>query len=464
VKYYLASHAGGRRLVLLLGDAVTLFLAFVASYALRIYINEHWHLSLGLLSEKISPWLLLVLVPNFFTLYLLGLYDVNRISTRFRTVVLIILSVLLAGIVIGSIFFFVPRYVFGRQVLLIFLLVASLFLVTWRILISKVGSGPTVRRMAVIGSHEKIDSFAREVTSLTSSGIVVSAICCTNADATGLYDAVRYDTVDGLLAADNYEILAYDPIGQLFSDTEIQSIIEKKYQGKVVFDLPSLYKNLTGKIPLSYIDGNWLLRQEGMQGYVSKPYVYVKRLLDLTLAALLLVLLAPVGVLVALAIKLDSRGPVIFSQKRIGMHRVPFNCLKFRTMVQDAEKVSGPVWSSEDDPRITRIGRVLRKSRLDELPQLWNIIKGDLSFVGPRPIRQHFADRLSKQIPFYNIRFSVQPGLSGWAQVNFDYAGSEKGQQEKFEYELFYIQNMSFFLDVLTIIKTIRSVVRGEGQ
>ena len=132
-------------------------------------------------------------------------------------------------------------------------------------------------------------------------------------------------------------------------------------------------------------------------------------------------------------------------------------------MVADAEKKSGPVWSSENDARMTQVGKVLRKTRLDELPQLWNILKGEMSFVGPRPIRAHFADQLREKIPFYDIRFSVKPGLSGWAQVNYDYAGSEEGQMEKFQYELFYIENMSLFLDLFIVIKTIQRICRAEG-
>jgi lipopolysaccharide/colanic/teichoic acid biosynthesis glycosyltransferase len=133
-------------------------------------------------------------------------------------------------------------------------------------------------------------------------------------------------------------------------------------------------------------------------------------------------------------------------------------------MIENAESESGPIWSRENDPRITRVGRLLRKGRLDELPQLWNILKGDMSFVGPRPIREHFANQLAGQIPFYGLRFSVKPGLTGWAQVNYDYAGSEEGQMEKFQYELFYIQNMSLFLDLLALFKTVHKVFAGEGK
>lgn len=407
-----------------------------------------------------------MVVPHLFSLYLLGLYSLNRLINRFRSSVFVVLSVLLAGLIIGSIFFFLPRYVFGRQVLLIHLVVSSVLLVSWRLIFHEIlAKRDSVKRMAVIGNYKTVLQYVREINIITGGNIVLSAVCFTDdTKESDTIDVPIYMEVRALLASDDFDILLYDPLSMAFGAVETQRIIEKKYHGKIVFDLPSFYKNLTGKIPLQYIDGNWLLQLEGLQGYVSKPYVHMKRLLDLFMAVSLLLLFFPVCLLIAIAIKIESKGSVIFSQERIGNQCKPFNCLKFRTMVQDAEKLSGPVWSSDNDPRITRVGKVLRKSRLDELPQLVNIIKGELSFVGPRPIRKHFADKLSAQIPFYEIRFSVQPGLSGWAQVNFDYAGSEKGQQEKFEYELFYIQNMSFFLDVLTIIKTVRSVFHGEGK
>ncbi len=466
MKYYLFNHAKGRQYYVFFGDVIAVFLAVALSYVIRIYINNNWSVSWEILSEKFTPWLLVVLIPHLFSLYLLGLYNLNRLINRFRTSVFIVLSVLLAGLIIGSIFFFLPRYVFGRQVLLIHLLVSSILLVCWRILFHEVVSGrDRAKRLAVIGDYEKIFAYVEEIKVIVGDRILLSAVCYTSDFQENSQKEVSvYRDVSALLAADDFDILIYDPLSNSFNTHEIQSIIETKYHGKVVFDFPSFYKNLTGKIPLQYIDGNWLLQQEGLQGYVSKSYVYMKRILDLLLAGVLILFLWPLGLLIALAIAFDSRGPVLFSIERIGLHRRPFQCLKFRTMVLDAEKESGPVFSSDNDPRITRVGRILRKSRLDELPQLLNIIKGELSFVGPRPIRKHFADKLSKQIPYYNIRFSVQPGLSGWAQVNLEYADTEQGHFEKFEYELFYIQNISFFLDIFTVLRTIKSVFHGEGK
>jgi exopolysaccharide biosynthesis polyprenyl glycosylphosphotransferase len=274
----------------------------------------------------------------------------------------------------------------------------------------------------------------------------------------------KHESVFGLLESGNFDVLAFDSTSRSFSDSEIRHILQLKYRGKAVYDLSTLYKNITGKVPLSYIDGRWLLNSDGLQGQANLPYVQAKRLFDVMLSSLLLLFFAPLIVAIAIAVKLDSNGGIFFVQERLGLQRRPFKCVKFRTMVKNAERESGPMWSGDNDPRITRVGHVLRKMRLDELPQLWNILKGDMSFVGPRPIREHFANKLAEKIPFYGFRFAVKPGLSGWAQVNHDYAGSEEGQLEKFQYELFYIQNMSLFLDLLTVFKTVQKVFAGEGK
>jgi exopolysaccharide biosynthesis polyprenyl glycosylphosphotransferase len=273
----------------------------------------------------------------------------------------------------------------------------------------------------------------------------------------------NYNNIPDLLKRHDFDALSFDSTNCYFSDQEIRYILEAKIIGKAVYDLSTLYQNLTGKVPLTYIDGRWLLNASGIQGQVNLPYIRTKRIFDILLSSIFLIIAAPLFAIITLAIKLDSKGTVFFVQERLGINKKPFKCLKFRTMVTDAEQDTGPVWSKENDPRITLVGSFLRKSRMDELPQLWNVLKGDMGFVGPRPIREHFADKLAKQIPFYNLRFNVKPGLTGWAQVNHDYAGSEEGQLEKFQYELFYIQNMSFFLDLLTVIKTVRKVFGAEG-
>lgn len=468
MKHYLLSYSKKRQYLLFGGDLIVLLAAIFVSYTLRIFINLQ-EFSLELLITKFSPWLILVVLPHVGGLYLLDLYNLNRLIFRFRSSVMVVFSVGLAGLIIGSIFFFLPKYVFGRQVLLIHLVVSSIFLVVWRIVFHELlARNEQVKKLAFIGSEQIFDVFCRAISEINNNDMLLNSACFVPALQDGNHDnldnLVVFDSPDQLLNAGRFDILVFDVLGKKFKDEEIRGIMEEKFKDKGVFDIPSFITSMTGRIPLNLIDGYWLLYRGGMQGHISKPYVRVKRLFDVWGAGILLFLSAPVFLFLAVVLKLDSKGPVIFFQERIGKHRRPFNCLKFRTMVDNAEQLSGPAWSSNDDPRITRVGRILRKSRLDELPQLWNILKGDISFVGPRPIRKHFADQLSSTIPFYELRFSVQPGLSGWAQVNYDYAGSVEGQKQKFEYELFYIQNMSLFLDILTVVKTVKSVFSMQGK
>jgi exopolysaccharide biosynthesis polyprenyl glycosylphosphotransferase len=189
----------------------------------------------------------------------------------------------------------------------------------------------------------------------------------------------------------------------------------------------------------------------------------VKRSTDLILGIILLFASSPIFILAAAAIRLDTPGPVFFSQRRVGERRRIYRMYKFRSMVQDAEKLSGPVWAEENDPRITRVGKVLRRLRIDELPQLWNVFKGEMSFVGPRPERELFVEELEKIIPYYHERFLVKPGISGWAQVNYGYGASAQDAVEKLNYDLFYIKNMTILIDMLVLLKTIRVLVFGYG-
>jgi len=185
---------------------------------------------------------------------------------------------------------------------------------------------------------------------------------------------------------------------------------------------------------------------------------------DLLVSFLLLLLLLPVGIITAILIKFDSRGPVLFSQERVGKYRKVYTMYKFRSMVMDAEKNSGPVWAQENDPRVTRMGRFMRWCRLDELPQLWNVFIGNMSLVGPRPERKYFVDQLEKNIPYYMARFEVKPGITGWAQILCDYGASMEDTIEKLGYDLFYIKNLSWLIDVAILLRTIKTVLFGRGS
>jgi exopolysaccharide biosynthesis polyprenyl glycosylphosphotransferase len=423
---------------------------------------------LTMVTSRLNLWLLIVIFVHLFLLYLLGQYDFEQLSNRLRSYVMVVISVLMSSFIIAFIFFFFPKYVFGRKVLIIHVVVVSVLLVFWRWIFNEIIMKNAIpKRLALIGNGQTISSFVEEIARIPDSGLSVKSVCLE--DSVGAESCFLpsgpclYVNVFDLLESHDCDVLAFDSTNVSFSDFIIRRILQIKSGGKAVYDLPALYKTLTGKVPLVFIDGRWLLNRDGFQGASNASYVRIKRIIDCFLSIVLLILSAPFFLLVGLCIKCESRGKIFYTQERLGIHKKPFKCLKFRTMVENAEKDCGPIWSRENDVRVTRVGRALRKTRLDELPQLWNILKGEMSFVGPRPIREHFAERLAEKIPFYELRFDVKPGLSGWAQVNYDYAGSEVGQLEKFQYELFYIENMSLVLDLLTILRTLRKIVQVEG-
>jgi sugar transferase (PEP-CTERM system associated) len=230
----------------------------------------------------------------------------------------------------------------------------------------------------------------------------------------------------------------------------------------VSFDhLASVYEQYTGKIAVDNLRPSWLIFSEGFKK--SRIQTAMKRLLDVSTAAVGFVLALPLMALTAIAIKLTSHGPVLYHQSRVGRRGRVFTVHKFRSMRQDAESGTGAVWARANDSRVTRVGRLLRRTRLDELPQLWNVLIGDMSIVGPRPERPEFVSSLTRQIPFYGQRHIVRPGLTGWAQVRYTYGASVEDAMEKLQYDLFYIKNMSIGLDLFVLAKTVKTVLTGSG-
>jgi sugar transferase (PEP-CTERM system associated) len=222
----------------------------------------------------------------------------------------------------------------------------------------------------------------------------------------------------------------------------------------------SFYERLTGKISTELLRPSLLIFSNGSRRL--RAYRRLRRIADITLAGIGFILSLPIIVLTAIAIKLDSRGPVFYRQERVGIHKVVFNIIKLRSMRVDAEK-NGPVWAGQEDPRVTRVGRIIRKLRIDELPQFINVLRGDMSFIGPRPERPVFVDQLEREISFYSQRHLVKPGLTGWAQIRYPYGASVEDAIEKLQYDLYYIKNQSPVLDAIIVFETIRIVIFGKG-
>jgi exopolysaccharide biosynthesis polyprenyl glycosylphosphotransferase len=243
--------------------------------------------------------------------------------------------------------------------------------------------------------------------------------------------------------------------------TLADELLALRRQGVHIQDAVSLYATITGRVPVAILDLRRLLFGKGFAP--SKVSALMQRVFGCVFAAVALLLISPTLLLIAILIKLDSKGPVIYKQERVGLNGKTFFVYKFRSMRQDAEAGSGPVWAATSDSRVTRIGRILRTLRLDELPQLFNILRGDMNLVGPRPERPHFVSHLKRDIPFYDLRHSIRPGITGWAQVSAGYGATVEESQEKLEYDLFYILNHSLVFDALIAIKTFKIMLCGKG-
>jgi exopolysaccharide biosynthesis polyprenyl glycosylphosphotransferase len=241
-------------------------------------------------------------------------------------------------------------------------------------------------------------------------------------------------------------------------------LVQLRFEGIRIYSLSDFYMKLSPELPLETLSDAWLSFAEGFGLLSSRVLRRLKRLMDLLLASLGLLLSIPILFLAAIAIKLDSPGPVILRQWRVGRMGKPFQLLKLRSMSADAERDGRPRWATPGDPRITRIGRVLRKLHLDETPQFVNILRGEMSFVGPRPERREFVDELTSCIPYYYLRHFVPPGLTGWAQVNFPYGASIRDARRKLQFDLFYIRNASPWLDLKILLRTVKVVLFCRGS
>ncbi len=252
-------------------------------------------------------------------------------------------------------------------------------------------------------------------------------------------------------------------LDQLRGKMPTEELLDSKVkQGVDIFDFTTFYEKITGKIWVENLRPSWLIFSSGFSNGVF--YKGIKRLCDIVFSVAFLVIFSPVFIITGILIKLTSDGPALFSQERVGLHGKEFTLYKFRTMGKDAEKETGPVWAGEDDPRITKVGKLLRKWRIDEIPQIYNVLNGDMSFIGPRPERKFFIDQLVQTVPFYTMRHVVKPGVSGWAAVKFRYGSTSEDAKEKLKYDLYYIKNASLFLDFIILLKTINVVLYGKGS
>ena len=343
------------------------------------------------------------------------------------------------------------------------------FIVSWRIVyIKMLSKGIFNEKIIILGSSNFAIEIYNSIINTLDCGYTVSMIIPDLKDDGLLYEIADTTIIkkvekDLLAACNDLEIKKIVvALKEKRGNFPAHELMQCRTAGIEVIDGSSFYEMLTGKVMVRRINPSWLIFSDGFKK--SRLRTFMKRIEDIIMSSVMLLLLSPLLLIVSILIKLTSKGPVLFSQDRVGKDKQEYMMHKFRSMVADAEKLTGPVWAKDNDDRITRVGRVIRKYRIDELPQLWEVLIGKMSLVGPRPERRHFTEKLEAEIPFYGQRFHVKPGLTGWAQVCYDYGATLEDAVEKLNYELFYIKNMSLIMDIIIIVKTIKTVLFGRGS
>jgi exopolysaccharide biosynthesis polyprenyl glycosylphosphotransferase len=474
-------------LLLLAGDVVMFCLSVPIGFALSRRTLEAPWLFIDLFKIPIC----LIGLTYVVVIYVANLYDHYQDFRRRENISQIILSSLI-GTLVAIITFTLPAsHMLGRSFVEWQGIAFVWLLVLWRYGFSAIALPLRLqRKVLIVGGGGAGQEIQKIITRHENSGLVVAGFLDDNPQKIGasldgapvLGTTGQLDEVIG-----QYKVaMVVVAITHEKSARLLNNLVRLSFMGVQVIDMPSLYEFLAGKIPTDHISDMWLLIHslESSKLY----YRHLKRIMDLVLAALGLALTWPLWALIAAAIKMDSRGPVFFRQERLGKDSKPFQIIKFRTMITDAES-NGPQFACTRDPRIIRVGRILRKWRLDEIPQLYNILKGEMSFIGPRPEREVFIRKFQQMvpelregrratdpqgvrvlrnyrehIPYYSYRLLVKPGITGWAQVMHSYAASLEETKEKLQYDLYYIKNMSWFLDLAILLKTIRIVLFGWGR
>jgi sugar transferase (PEP-CTERM system associated) len=409
---------------------------------------------------------LLITVICQVCLYYADIYDLRNISSRLEVLMRVLQALGVAALILAAVFYFFPEMRLGEGIVETSLLAIVAFILVWRILVEWVnrayGAG---ERILLVGSGKAVVDLAHEIKArpdlpLTVIGAVAEESADDPLDLPGLERLGTLDRIGEIIqqARPSRIIIA---LRERRRQLPIDVLLHYRMRGMAIEEASSLYQKLTGRIPVESIHPSSLIFTDGFRQ--PRFWAWLGRILGLVLAVVLLVLLGPLLLLIALLIKLDSKGPVLYKQARVGLNGREFQVLKFRSMRSDAETASGPVWASENDPRVTRVGRILRQLRLDELPQVINVLKGEMAFVGPRPERPHFVVQLKERIPFYDLRHYVRPGITGWAQVSHHYGASVEDSLEKLEYDLFYIKNISLSFDCLILFQTIKIVLFGRG-
>ncbi len=459
-----ATRANTRTSLLLLAEAAVVFGAIVGAVYLRLGVDDaHNELALrqGFLKAALATLFCLA------AFYLFDLYDFVVMHDRRELVLRLVQALGLAWVALALAFYAFPQLMLGRGISLIALPLALGLMVGWRVSIHWLLGHPDFgEKILIVGSGTFAVEVAREMLERPDAGYRIAGFVGNDPELLGkslinprvigltseLDEVVRREGIDRIIVA----------MGERRGQLPTTELLQLSLAGTVnIEEGASFYERVTGRVSLNMVRPSWLIfSSRGRQAKISGiTRTVVHRIVALVGGLLSL----PIAVVTAILIKLDSRGPILYKQERVGKNGSAIMVMKFRSMRTDAEK-AGPVWASADDDRTTRVGKVIRKLRIDEIPQFWNIIRGDMDFVGPRPERPHFVSQLAEEIPYYEQRHLIAPGLTGWAQIKYPYGASVEDARQKLQYDLYYIKNQSLMLDAIILFETIKIILFGRGR
>lgn len=436
-----------KRFSLFLLDIASLYGALIATLIIRYPDNfaEQYGIHFPPFLFIFALWILIIYITNLYDFGLLR-NNLEFYSNLFR-------AIIVASVISVFFFYLIPIFqITPRTNLAIFIAIFSGIVTASRTLFNKANASGFKKPLLIVGVNNQSLELAKFIEGNPQLGYELKY----------LMDLAKegVKNVDQIIKKEKINTVVISP--ETYQAPHIIDTFYRSLENRVTFrNLSSFYEQLTNKVPLGAINQVWFL--ENLSEGSKKTYEEVKRFSDIVFAAILGITVSPFLLLIILVLKLSSSGPVFYRQTRFGQNGKTFEIIKFRTMKTDAEK-DGAVWAQKNDPRITKFGRLLRKTRIDELPQLWNIIKGEMSFVGPRAERPEFHEKLKQNIPFYEERYIIKPGLSGWAQINYSYGSSVADAAEKLQYDLYYIKNRSLILDLGIILKTINIALRQAGR
>ncbi len=459
-----ASRANTRTTLLLLAEAAVVFGAIVGAVYLRLGVEDA-HNELLVRAGFLKAALATVFCLAAF--YLFDLYDFIVMHDRRELVLRLVQALGFAWIALAFAFYAFPKLMLGRGIFLIALPLALALMVGWRVSIHWLLGHPDFgEKILIVGSGSLAVEVAREMLDRPDAGYRIAGFVGTDAQLLGkslinprvigltseLDEVVTRENIDRIVVA----------MGERRGQLPTNELLQLSLTGKVnIEEGASFYERVTGRVSLNMIRPSWLIfSSRGRQARISG---IARNIVHRIVAMVGGVLSIPFAIVTAILIKLESPGPILYKQERVGKNGQPFTLMKFRSMRTDAEK-AGPVWASQDDDRTTRVGKIIRKLRIDEIPQFWNIFRGEMDFVGPRPERQHFVSQLAQEIPYYEQRHLIAPGLTGWAQIKYPYGASIEDARQKLQYDLYYIKNQSLVLDAIILFETIKIILFGRGR